>query len=91
MSQSKITLIGNPKEKGSLFSFNIEGIHSHDVATILDSDQIAVRAGHHCCQILHKKFNISSSVRVSLGIYNSQEDIDKLLESVKKCKKIFKI
>jgi len=91
MSQSKITLIGNPKEKGSLFSFNIEGIHSHDVATILDSDKIAVRAGHHCCQILHKKFNISSSVRVSLGIYNSKEDIDKLLESVKKCKKIFKI
>jgi len=89
--EKNITLVGNPKKKGSLFSFNIDGIHAHDVATILDADKIAVRAGHHCCQILHKKFNISSSVRVSLGVYNCEEDIDKLFESIKKCKKIFNI
>ena len=76
---------------GSLFSFNIKGIHAHDVSTVFDQDSIAVRAGHHCCQILHKKFNIASSLRVSVGVYNVKQDIDALCESILKCKKLFKI
>ena len=86
-----VKLIGNPKNKGAVLSFIIEGIHSHDVATILDEDGIAIRAGHHCCQILHDKLNISASARASVGIYNTKDDLDKLNESINKCKKIFNL
>ncbi len=86
---NSVKLIGNPKNKGSVLAFNIDGIHPHDVATILDENGVAIRAGHHCCQILHKKLNITASARASLGIYNTKEDLDKLNESINKCKKIF--
>ena len=86
---NSVKLIGNPKNKGSVLSFNIDGIHPHDVATILDENGVAIRAGHHCCQILHKKLNITASARASLGIYNTKEDLDKLNEAINKCKKIF--
>ena len=54
-----VNIIGNPKEKGGVISFTIEGIHPHDIATILDEDGVAIRAGHHCCQILHDKLTVS--------------------------------
>ena len=77
------------KEKGAVLSFTIDGIHPHDIATILDEDGVAIRAGHHCCQILHDKLGVSATARASLGIYNTKEDFDKLNESINKCKKIF--
>ena len=86
---NSVKLIGNPKEKGAVLSFTIDGIHPHDIATILDEDGVAIRAGHHCCQILHDKLGISATARASLGIYNTKEDFDKLNESINKCKKIF--
>jgi cysteine desulfurase/selenocysteine lyase len=88
---NSVKLIGNPKNKGGVLSFTIEGIHPHDVATILDEDGIAIRAGHHCCQILHDKLNITASARASVGIYNTREDLDKLNESINNCKKIFNL
>ena len=87
---NSVTIIGDPKERGSIISFTIKGIHPHDIATILDEDGVAIRAGHHCCQILHEKFGITSSARASLGIYNSKDDIDVLDKAIKNCKKIFK-
>ena len=86
-----VKLIGNPKNRGSVLSFNINGIHPHDIATILDEDGIAIRAGHHCCQILHEKLNLTASARASIGVYNTKDDIDKLKESINKCKKIFEL
>ena len=86
---NSVRLIGNPKNKGGVLSFTIEGIHPHDVATILDEDGIAIRAGHHCCQILHDKLNISASSRASVGIYNTRDDLDKLNDGINNCKKIF--
>jgi cysteine desulfurase/selenocysteine lyase len=86
-----IEFVGNPSEEASLFSFNIKGIHPHDVSTVFDQDHIAVRAGHHCCQVLHKKMNLISSIRVSFGIYNTKQDVDALCDSIKKCKKLFKL
>ena len=86
---NSVKLIGNPKEKGAAISFTIEGVHPHDIATILDEDGVAIRAGHHCCQILHEKLGISASARASLGIYNNKDDIDQLNNSINKCKKIF--
>ncbi len=86
---NSVELIGNPKNKGAVLSFTIKGIHPHDIATILDEDGVAIRAGHHCCQILHDKLDLTASARASLGVYNTKEDIDKLNSAINKCKKIF--
>ena len=88
---NSVKLIGNPKDKGAVLSFTIEGVHPHDIATILDEDGVAIRAGHHCCQILHEKLGLTATARASLGIYNTKEDLDKLNQSINKCKKIFNL
>ena len=88
---NSVNIIGNPTNRASIMSFTIKGIHPHDIATILDDDGIAIRAGHHCCQILHEKLGIPASARASIGVYNNKEDIDILCESIKKCKKVFQI
>jgi len=88
---NSVKLIGNPKKRGAVLSFSIEGIHPHDIATILDEDGVAIRAGHHCCQILHEKLGITATARASLGIYNTKEDLDQLNSSINKCKKIFNL
>ena len=88
---NSVKLIGKPKNKGGVLSFTIEGIHPHDIATILDEDGVAIRAGHHCCQILQDKLGIPASARASIGIYNTKEDFDQLNESINKCKKIFNL
>ena len=66
-----------------LYSFQMDKVHCHDVASMLDSENIAVRAGHHCAQPLHKTLGINASVRVSLGLYNDQADIDRLINGLK--------
>ena len=87
---NSVKLIGNPKNKGGVLSFTVDGIHPHDIATILDEDGVAIRAGHHCCQILHDKLGLSATARASLGIYNTKEDFDILDKAINKTKKIFK-
>ena len=86
-----VKLIGNPKNKAGVISFTVKGIHPHDIATILDEDGVAIRAGHHCCQILHEKLNLSATARVSLGIYNTKEDIDILCKAIENCRKVFEL
>ena len=86
---NSVKLIGNPKNKGAVLSFTMDGIHPHDIATILDEDGVAIRAGHHCCQILHEKLDLVATARASLGVYNTKEDLDQLNLSINKCKKIF--
>ena len=86
---NSVKIIGNPKKKGAAISFTIEGIHPHDIATILDEDGVAIRAGHHCCQILHEKLGLHATARASLGVYNTKDDIDQLNSSINKCQKIF--
>ncbi len=88
---NSINIIGDPKKRGSVICFTMKGIHPHDIATILDEDGVAIRAGHHCCQILHDKLGIPATARASLGVYNSKEDIDQLSDSINNCKKIFKV
>lgn len=75
------------KERGPVISFNVEGVHPHDVTTILDQDHIAIRAGHHCAQLLMKRIGLPSTCRVSFAVYNTTEDIDRLIESLKKVRK----
>ncbi len=88
---NSVKLIGNPENKASVISFTIKGIHPHDIATILDEDGVAIRAGHHCCQILHEKLGVPATARASLGIYNTKEDIDVLDSAIKKCRKVFNL
>ncbi len=88
---NSVKLIGSPKNKGAVLSFIIEGVHPHDIATILDEDGVAIRAGHHCCQILHDKLGITASARASLGVYNTKNDLDQLNSSINNCKKIFNL
>ena len=85
-----LDLIGPDIEhKGGVASFTIKGIHAHDVAQILDSRGIAVRAGHHCAQPLHTKFNLPATSRASMYIYNTKEEIDLLVEGINQVKSVF--
>jgi cysteine desulfurase/selenocysteine lyase len=86
---NSINIIGSPKNRGSVLCFTIKGIHPHDIATILDDDGVAIRAGHHCCQILHDKLGIAATARASFGVYNTKEDIDILCKAIDNCKKVF--
>ena len=87
-----ITIYGpEGKERGGVTSFNMDGVHAHDVAQILDGDGIAVRAGHHCAMPLHDKLGIPASARASYYLYNSITDVDKLIASLYRVKEIFRI
>ena len=80
-----LEIIGPPADKrGGVLSFTLEGIHPHDVAQILDSEGVAVRAGHHCAMPLHKRFNIPATTRASLYLYNNQEDLNALYKGLRK-------
>ena len=70
-------------------SFNLKNVHSHDVAQILDESGIAVRAGHHCTQVLHKKLGVPATVRMSFGIYNNYSEIDRMLSTLDQAREIF--
>ena len=82
--------IYGPKERANLISFNVKGVHAHDTAQILDSEGIAVRAGHHCAMPLHSVLGITASARASFYLYNTKEEIDKLVEGIHKVIKVFK-
>ena len=87
---SGLHLLGpSADKKGGVAAFTLDGAHPHDVAQILDMSGIAVRAGHHCAQPLHEKFGIPASTRASFYIYNTLEEVDKLVEGIYKVKKIF--
>tara|TARA_Y100000590_G_scaffold468301_1_gene650576 strand:+ start:1382 stop:2602 length:1221 start_codon:yes stop_codon:yes gene_type:complete len=86
---NSVNIIGNPKKRAGVISFTIKGIHPHDISTILDEDGVAIRAGHHCCQILHERLNLTATARASIGIYNTKEDIDILCEAIENCRKVF--
>tara|TARA_B100000780_G_scaffold112687_1_gene78922 strand:- start:109 stop:1326 length:1218 start_codon:yes stop_codon:yes gene_type:complete len=82
-SISGLKIYGEAKEKTSVISFNVEGIHAYDIGTLLDKFGIAVRTGQHCAQPIMDHFGISGTVRVSFSFYNTKEEIDKLYKSLK--------
>ncbi len=77
------------KDRQGLESFSLEGVHPHDVATLLDADGVAVRAGHHCCQPLMDRLGVPALTRASPYIYNDQNDIDRLFDGLEKIVKVF--
>ncbi|MFJ7848073.1 cysteine desulfurase [Peribacillus sp. NPDC097206] len=86
-----LTIYGtkDPKKRAGVVTFNIDDVHPHDVATVLDADGIAVRAGHHCAQPLMKWLDVSSTARASFYLYNTEEEIDKLVSGLVKTKEYF--
>lgn len=81
--------IYGPKERTGVITFNLDDVHPHDVATVLDAEGIAVRAGHHCAQPLMKWLNVTATARASFYLYNTVEDVDKLLKGLIKTKEYF--
>ena len=84
-----VRLVGTAREQASVQSFVLDGIHPHDIGTILDQDGIAVRAGHHCTQPLMERFGIPATVRASLAIYNTREEVDALARGIRKVQEVF--
>jgi cysteine desulfurase/selenocysteine lyase len=84
-----LKIYGTAKEKASVISFGIEGIHPHDLATLIDKEGVAIRTGHHCTQPLMKFFGVGATCRASLSIYNNQADIDQLYKALIKVKGFF--
>jgi len=84
-----LRIIGTAREKASVISFVIEGIHPYDIGTIIDTDGIAIRTGHHCTQPIMKRFNVAATARASFAFYNTKEEIDKLVLGILKVKKMF--
>jgi cysteine desulfurase/selenocysteine lyase len=84
-----VTVIGTAEEKASVLSFTIDGIHPHDIGTILDQQGIAVRAGHHCAQPVMQFFDVPATARASFAFYNTREEADKLADSVQKVIEVF--
>lgn len=84
-----IRIIGNAREKGAIFSFEMVGAHAHDVATVIDRSGIAVRAGTHCTMPLMTRFGVTSTCRASFGLYNTLEEVDKLVDALAKAESLF--
>ena len=84
-----LTIIGRPREKGPIVSFTFEGAHPHDIATIIDSKGVCVRAGHHCAQPLMERYNVVATARASFAMYNRREDVDALVDALQTVKDIF--
>jgi cysteine desulfurase / selenocysteine lyase len=85
-----VTIIGTAAEKASVLSFTIEGVHPHDIGTILDQQGIAIRAGHHCAQPVMEFFEVPATARASFAFYNTHEEVGKLVDAVEKVMEVFK-
>ena len=84
-----VRLIGTARHKASVLSFLVEGVHAHDVGTILDNEGVAVRAGHHCAQPLMERFGVAATARASFAVYNTREEAEVLAAAVRKAQRIF--
>ena len=85
----KLRLIGDAAERGAIFSFEVEGVHAHDMATLLDRSGVAVRAGTHCAEPLMARFGVTSTCRASFAMYNERREVDVLVEAIEKAVEFF--
>ena len=84
-----VRVIGTAKEKTGVLSFTLEGVHPHDIGTVLDQEGIAIRTGHHCAQPVMERFGVDATARASFGLYNTKEEIDALVTGIEKVKEVF--
>jgi len=85
-----LRIIGTAREKAAVISFTLEGVHPHDIGTILDQEGIAIRTGHHCAQPLMMRFNVPATGRASFGMYNTKEEADALVAGLRKVIEVFR-
>ena len=85
---NSVRLLG-PEDSAGIVSFTVEGVHPHDVGTILDEAKVAIRAGHHCAQPLMEALGVEATARASFGVYNSVDDVDALVRGVERVTRIF--
>ena len=82
-------MIGTANGKGAIFSFEVEGVHAHDLSAIMDRYGVAIRAGTHCAQPLLKRFGATSTCRASFALYNAKDDVDALVDAIKRASAFF--
>ena len=85
----RLTLVGTAAEKASVVAFTMEGVHPHDSGTILDSEGVAIRTGHHCAMPLMDFFGLAATARASFALYNRIEDIDRLVAALQRVRELF--
>lgn len=86
---NSVKVFGNAPEKGAIFSFEVEGAHAHDVATVLDREGVAVRAGTHCAMPLLARYGVTATCRASFGLYNTRDEVDRLVNAITKAQSFF--
>jgi cysteine desulfurase / selenocysteine lyase len=85
-----LRIIGTAREKAAIVSFTLDGVHAHDVGTILDNNGVAIRAGHHCAMPVMEQFGISGTARASFALYNTREDVDALISGIHRVQRMFR-
>jgi len=85
----RLKLIGTASAKAAVVSFTMDGVHPHDIGTILDSEGVAIRTGHHCAMPIMESFGVAATARASFGCYNNAEDVERLVEGLQKVRKLF--
>ena len=84
-----VRLIGTAAEKAAVLSFDVEGIHPHDIGTLLNEDGVAIRTGHHCAQPVMQRFGVPATARASFAFYNTLQEIDVLVAAIIRAQKVF--
>ena len=84
-----VQIIGTAKEKAGVLSFVLDGVHAHDIGTILDQEGIAIRTGHHCAMPVMQRFGVPATARASLAFYNTREEVDALVGAIHNVKRMF--
>jgi cysteine desulfurase/selenocysteine lyase len=87
-SLNSVRLFG-PEDSAGIVSFEVQGVHPHDVGTILDEEHVAIRAGHHCAQPLMEHLGVAATARASFGVYNSEQDVAALVRGIERVTRIF--
>ncbi len=88
-AMNSIRIFGRAREKGAIVAFEMKGAHAHDVATVIDRAGVAVRAGTHCAMPLLARYGVTSTCRASFGLYNTLEEVDALVEALRKAESLF--
>jgi cysteine desulfurase/selenocysteine lyase len=84
-----LRLIGTARRKASILSFVLDGVHPHDIGTIVDREGVAIRTGHHCAQPVMERFGVPATARASLAMYNTREEIDVLVRALERVREVF--
>ena len=85
-----LRIIGTAREKAAIVSFTLEGVHAHDIGTILDNNGVAIRAGHHCAMPVMEQFGVAGTARASFALYNTREDVDALVSGIERVRRMFR-